>query len=85
MPCRLERTSSWPPEEVTILIGQQCPRFSFYIRGALDVRATSINEEMKAAVRSIAELTKNSLFPNWEPSLRRDNLTLAQPISSQAI
>ena len=30
-----------------------------YFRGALDVRATSINEEMKlAAVRSIAELTK---------------------------
>ena len=33
--------------------------FPYIFRGALDVRATSINEEMKlAAVRSIAELTK---------------------------
>ena len=42
------------PNQVNNVLG-----FPYIFRGALDVRATSINEEMKlAAVRSIAELTK---------------------------
>ena len=42
------------PNQVNNVLG-----FPYMFRGALDVRATSINEEMKlAAVRSIAELTK---------------------------
>jgi malate dehydrogenase (oxaloacetate-decarboxylating)(NADP+) len=42
------------PNQVNNVIG-----FPFIFRGALDVRATQINEEMKlAAVRAIAELTK---------------------------
>ena len=48
------------PNQVNNVLG-----FPFIFRGALDVRATSINEEMKlAAVRSIAELLR-SLFPSW--------------------
>ena len=44
------------PNQVNNVLG-----FPYIFRGALDVRATSINEEMKlAAVRSIAELTKRS-------------------------
>ena len=36
--------------------------FPYIFRGALDVRATKINEEMKvAAVKAIAELTKRSV------------------------
>jgi malate dehydrogenase (oxaloacetate-decarboxylating)(NADP+) len=42
------------PNQVNNVLG-----FPYIFRGALDVRATSINEEMKlAAVRAIAELTK---------------------------
>lgn len=42
------------PNQVNNVLG-----FPFIFRGALDVRATKINEEMKlAAVRAIAELTK---------------------------
>ena len=42
------------PNQVNNVLG-----FPFIFRGALDVRATAINEEMKlAAVRAIAELTK---------------------------
>ena len=42
------------PNQVNNVLG-----FPFIFRGALDVRATTINEEMKlAAVRAIAELTK---------------------------
>ena len=42
------------PNQVNNVLG-----FPYIFRGALDVRATSINEDMKlAAVRSIAELTK---------------------------
>ena len=42
------------PNQVNNVLG-----FPYIFRGALDVRATSINEEMKlAAVRSIADLTK---------------------------
>ena len=47
------------PNQVNNVLG-----FPYIFRGALDVRATSINEEMKlAAVRAIAELTKE-LVPN---------------------
>ncbi len=42
------------PNQVNNVLG-----FPFIFRGALDVRATSINEEMKmAAVKALAELTK---------------------------
>lgn len=42
------------PNQVNNVLG-----FPYIFRGALDVRATSINEEMKiAAVKAIAELTK---------------------------
>ena len=45
------------PNQVNNVLG-----FPYIFRGALDVRATSINEEMKlAAVRSIAELTKEAV------------------------
>ena len=47
------------PNQVNNVLG-----FPYIFRGALDVRATTINEAMKlAAVRSIAELTKE-LVPN---------------------
>lgn len=45
------------PNQVNNVLG-----FPFIFRGALDVRATKINEEMKmAAVRALAELTKESV------------------------
>ncbi|WP_316846034.1 NADP-dependent malic enzyme [Pedobacter psychrodurus] len=45
------------PNQVNNVLG-----FPYIFRGALDVRATSINEEMKiAAVRAIAELAKKSV------------------------
>ena len=45
------------PNQVNNVLG-----FPFIFRGALDVRATAINEEMKmAAVRALAELTKESV------------------------
>lgn len=45
------------PNQVNNVLG-----FPFIFRGALDVRATSINEDMKlAAVRAIAELAKESV------------------------
>lgn len=45
------------PNQVNNVLG-----FPFIFRGALDVRATKINEEMKlAAVRSLAELTKKTV------------------------
>lgn len=45
------------PNQVNNVLG-----FPFIFRGALDVRATTINEEMKlAAVRAIAELAKESV------------------------
>jgi malate dehydrogenase (oxaloacetate-decarboxylating)(NADP+) len=45
------------PNQVNNVLG-----FPFIFRGALDVRATAINEEMKmAAVRALAELTKKKV------------------------
>ena len=45
------------PNQVNNVLG-----FPFIFRGALDVRATKINEEMKmAAVKALAELTKESV------------------------
>lgn len=47
------------PNQVNNVLG-----FPYIFRGALDVRATTINEEMKlAAVKSIAELTKQTVPP----------------------
>ena len=47
------------PNQVNNVLG-----FPFIFRGALDVRATTINEEMKkAAVIALADLQKN-LFQN---------------------
>lgn len=47
------------PNQVNNVLG-----FPYIFRGALDVRATTINEEMKlAAVRAIADLTKQTVPP----------------------
>ena len=52
------------PNQVNNVLG-----FPYIFRGALDVRATCINEEMKlAAVKAIAELTKD-MFQNCEFSI----------------
>ena len=59
------------PNQVNNVLG-----FPFIFRGALDVRATSINEEMKlAAVRSIAELTKEPVPELVNLAYGESNLT----------
>ena len=59
------------PNQVKNVLG-----FPFIFRGALDVRATSINEEMKlAAVRSIAELTKEPVPELVNLAYGESNLT----------
>ena len=43
--------------------------FPFFVRGALDVGATTINEDMKlAAVRAIADLARRDVSMWWRPS-----------------
>ena len=57
------------PNQVNNVIG-----FPFIFRGALDVRATQINEEMKlAAVRAIANLATTTSSRNGEswPTIRQ--------------
>lgn len=59
------------PNQVNNVLG-----FPFIFRGALDVRATSINEEMKlAAVRAIAELTKEPVPELVNLAYGESNLT----------
>ncbi|HCP40782.1 MAG TPA: NADP-dependent malic enzyme [Cryomorphaceae bacterium] len=59
------------PNQVNNVLG-----FPFIFRGALDVRATAINEEMKlAAVRAIAELTKEPVPELVNLAYGESNLT----------
>jgi len=59
------------PNQVNNVLG-----FPFIFRGALDVRATTINEEMKlAAVRAIAELTKEPVPELVNLAYGESNLT----------
>ena len=55
--------SLWEQEEATIQIkSTMSSPFPFYLRGALDVRATTINDEMKkTASRAIATLAKQPI------------------------
>lgn len=58
------------PNQVNNVLG-----FPYIFRGALDVRATAINEEMKiAAVRSIAELAKESVPEEVNQAYNTSNL-----------
>ena len=59
------------PNQVNNVLG-----FPFIFRGALDVRATKINEEMKlAAVRAIAELAKEPVPEIVNLAYAESNLT----------
>jgi malate dehydrogenase (oxaloacetate-decarboxylating)(NADP+) len=65
-------TLLWPPDvrtfpnQVNNVLG-----FPFIFRGALDVRATTINDEMKlAATRALAALAKEDVPDNVLPRLR---------------
>ena len=58
------------PNQINNVLG-----FPFIFRGALDVRATSINEEMKiAAVYALAELTKEDVPEAVNKAYKVDNL-----------
>ncbi len=58
------------PNQINNVLG-----FPFIFRGALDVRATSINEEMKiAAVRALAELTKEDVPETVNTAYKAKNL-----------
>ena len=58
------------PNQINNVLG-----FPFIFRGALDVRATSINEEMKiAAVNALAELTKENVPEVVNKAYKVDNL-----------
>ncbi|MEY2963828.1 MAG: hypothetical protein RL754_1089 [Bacteroidota bacterium] len=62
------------PNQVNNVLG-----FPFIFRGALDVRATKINEEMKlAAVRAIAELTKEPVPEMVNLAYDENNLTFGR-------
>jgi malate dehydrogenase (oxaloacetate-decarboxylating)(NADP+) len=67
------------PNQVNNVLG-----FPYIFRGALDVRATAINEEMKiAATHAIAELAKKPVPEAVNLSLWLPTLNLAGTISSQ--
>jgi len=58
------------PNQINNVLG-----FPFIFRGALDVRATSINEEMKiAAVNALAEMTKTDVPEAVNKAYRVENL-----------
>ena len=58
------------PNQINNVLG-----FPFIFRGALDVRATSINEEMKiAAVKALAEMTKTDVPEVVNKAYRVENL-----------
>lgn len=75
------------PNQVNNVLG-----FPYIFRGALDVRATAINEEMKlAAVRAIADLTKEAVpemvvkaYGNHKISFGRDYL-IPKPLDPRLI
>ncbi len=62
------------PNQVNNVLG-----FPFIFRGALDVRASEINEEMKlAAVRALAELTKKPVPDIVNLAYNTDNITFGR-------
>ncbi len=62
------------PNQVNNVLG-----FPYILRGALDVRATEINEEMKlAAVRSLAELTKKPVPDIVNLAYGEENITFGR-------
>jgi malate dehydrogenase (oxaloacetate-decarboxylating)(NADP+) len=62
------------PNQVNNVLG-----FPFIFRGALDVRATSINEEMKlAAVKAIAALAKESVPEHVSQAYNETNLSFGR-------
>ena len=62
------------PNQINNVLG-----FPFIFRGALDVRATSINEEMKiAAVRALAELTKEDVPETVNTAYKAKNLSFGR-------
>ncbi len=62
------------PNQVNNVLG-----FPFIFRGALDVRATAINEEMKlAAVKAIAQLAKEAVPEIVNLAYNKDNLSFGK-------
>ena len=62
------------PNQVNNVLG-----FPYIFRGALDVRATAINEKMKlAAVRAIAELAKRPVPESVNLAYNRQNITFGR-------
>jgi malate dehydrogenase (oxaloacetate-decarboxylating)(NADP+) len=62
------------PNQVNNVLG-----FPFIFRGALDVRATKINEEMKmAAVHALADLTKESVPEQVNITYNKKNITFGR-------
>lgn len=62
------------PNQVNNVLG-----FPFIFRGALDVRATKINEEMKmAAVHALADLTKQSVPEQVNITYNKKNITFGR-------
>ncbi len=62
------------PNQVNNVLG-----FPFIFRGALDVRATKINEEMKmAAVHALADLTKESVPEQVNITYQKKNITFGK-------
>jgi malate dehydrogenase (oxaloacetate-decarboxylating)(NADP+) len=62
------------PNQINNVLG-----FPFIFRGALDVRATSINEEMKiAAVHALAKLTKEAVPDAVNMAYRASNLSFGR-------
>src|SRR3546814_16391793 len=62
------------PNQVNNVLG-----FPYIFRGALDVRATAINEKMKlAAVRAIAELAKRPVPESVNLAYNRQNITFGK-------
>ncbi len=62
------------PNQINNVLG-----FPFIFRGALDVRASAINEEMKiAAVKALAELTKENVPETVNRAYKSKNLTFGR-------
>ncbi len=62
------------PNQINNVLG-----FPFIFRGALDVRATSINEEMKiAAVRALSQLAKEDVPENVNIAYKTKNLSFGR-------
>lgn len=62
------------PNQINNVLG-----FPFIFRGALDIRATTINEEMKiAAVKALAELTKEDVPETVNTAYKAKNLSFGR-------